>query len=104
MTQTQLQFDDEGYPDGFWHWLRHNEHVYKAFKVKALSMALTGREHYSARCICEVIRWETEIQDSEVEWKLNNNYIPGMARLWMREYGDRFSKFFRLRDSLGRDE
>ena len=94
----------DGYPAGFWHWLARNEHIYAAFKIEAIRMALTGRKRYSARTITEVLRWQTDLKDSETTFKINGNYVPGMARLFMSEYGERFPGFFQLRDSLGRDE
>lgn len=84
--------------------MNENEHIYLHFKAQAIRMAMTGRKHYSARCIAETVRWETELRDSSVQFKLNNNMIPGMARLFMAELGHKFPEFFRLRNSLGYDE
>ena len=102
MNQNVLQFNGDGYPQGFWKWLGENEHIYTAFKIEAIRMALTGRPRYSARTIVELLRWQTDLKDSEVTFKINDHYTPGMARLFMSEYGERFPKFFNLRDSLGR--
>ncbi len=104
MNQLRLDLPRELYPVGFWHWLEKNEHIYRAFKVRAFRMALTGRKRYSARAIVHSIRWETDLKDSKIEFKINNNYISGLARLFMSEYGERYPKFFQLRDSLGIDE
>jgi len=103
MNQAALQFEDDGYPVGFWLWLRQNEHIYSAFKHLAFQMALTGRTRYSARTIVEGIRWKTDLSDTDKTFKINNDHTPGMARLFMSEYGDKHPGFFRLRDSLGRD-
>ena len=92
----QLDFMDP-YPEGFWHWLSKNEHIYKAFKVEAIRMGLTGRKRYSARTIIEVLRWNSDLRDNEVTFKINDHYTPGMARLFMNEYGGRFPEFFELR-------
>ena len=67
-------------------------------------MAMKGRTHYGAKTIVEVLRYETDLRDSEQTFKLNNNYTSGLARLFMSEHGERYPKFFQLRDSLGRDE
>ena len=96
MAAEQKDLFDE-YPAGFWHWLNKNEHVYSVFKTMALRMALTGRKRYSARTIVEVLRWNSELRDSDVTFKLNDHYTPGMARLFMSEYGERFPHFFALR-------
>lgn len=106
MNQGALQFDfdDDGYPVNFWRWLRVNRHIYKAFKVYAFEMAMTGRKRYSARTIVERIRWNTDLSDTETTFKINDHYTPGMARFFMSEYGEKYPRFFRLRNSQGLDE
>ena len=101
MNQAALQFEDDGFPVGFWHWLRQNEHIYSAFKCLAFQMALSGRTRYSAKTIIERIRWDTDIRDSETMFKVNNSYTSGLARLFMAEYGDRHPNFFELRNAIG---
>jgi hypothetical protein len=98
----QLDFEDDGYPVNFWRWLRANQHVYRAFCAYAFRMAMTGRKRYSARTIVERIRWDTDLSDNEETFKINDHYTPGMARLFMSEYGEKYPGFFQLRDSLGR--
>lgn len=98
MNQMALSLDEQcKFPDGFWPWLAENQHIWKAFKVKAIRMALKGRKHYSARTIIETIRWETDLKDSEATFKINDHYTPGLARLWMQEYGNRWPGFFEIR-------
>jgi hypothetical protein len=104
MKQNVIDFPSDTYPAGFWRWLAENEHIYDAFKIEAIRMALTGRERYSARTIVELLRWQSDLKDSDVTFKINGNYVPGMARLFMSEFGHKFPKFFALRDSLGHDE
>lgn len=105
MNQNVLPMQDrDGFPPGFWQWLNDNETLYLHFKAQAIRMALTGRTRYSARTIIEVLRWETELRDSDIQFKINNNMVPGMARLFVAECGRQFPGFFQLRDSLGRDE
>lgn len=104
MIQATINYHvEDGYPSGFFRWLRSNQHVYSAFKSYAFRMALTGRKRYSAKTITEKIRWDTDIADSEVTFKVNNNYTSGMARLFMYEYGHRHPGFFQMRDSQGLD-
>ena len=92
------------YPSGFFHWIDsiEGQAIWKAFQDKAL-IAVQRREHYSAKAIIEVIRWETMLNDG-TEFKVNNNWAPGLARLWMHTYGDLYPKFFELRDGLGRTQ
>lgn len=91
----QLDFDD-GYPDNFFRWLTKNSHIYREFEKCALRMARI-RKRYSARTIIEKIRWDTDLKDLEITFKLNDHYTPGMARLWMATHGEKHPKFFEIR-------
>lgn len=102
MIQTALKFDS--YPDGFFNWYKDNQHVYQAFKVKAIRLALLGHKRGSARYIAEYLRWESPVTDTTKEFKIANNMVPGLARMFMREYSHKFPKFFNIRDTLGYDE
>jgi hypothetical protein len=86
------------YPDRFWMWFKDNQRVYEEFERQALAMAMRGRKRYSARTIVEVLRWSSDISDSETTFRLNDKYTPGMARLFMEEHGKRFPGFFELRE------
>lgn len=89
------------YPEGFFRWMEtvEGQCIWTDFERKALQMAKV-RKRYSAMAIAQVIRWETSLQDGS-EFKLNNNWIPGLARVWVKKHGHRHPKFFQLRDSLG---
>lgn len=97
MNQVALNLDDK-YPSGFWFWYAANTHIYKAFERMALRMASSGRTKYSARTIIENIRWRTDLRDKQATFKINGNNVPGMARLFMETHGERFPKFFELRE------
>ena len=103
MIQTALQFGGDSYPPGFWRWYKANYHIYLKFEKRALEMAKTGRRRYSARTIVERIRWDTDIKDNEITFKINDHYTPGMARLFVERHGEDLPGFFQIRDSLGRD-
>lgn len=96
MNQAALNLDDK-YPQGFWAWYLKNAHIYRAFESMALQMAFSGRQRYSARTIIENIRWQSDLQDKEVTFKINGNNVPGLARLFMEMHGQRFPNFFELR-------
>lgn len=83
------------YPDGFFHWLELNPQIWNEFEVMALKMA-KKRPRYSARTIVEVMRWNSDLRQHDVTFKLSNNMTPGMARLWMQKYGKAYPKFFSL--------
>ena len=106
MQQRAMSFEDRmHYPPGFWKWLAdpQNHNLYQEFERRALQMA-KRRERYSARTIIEVMRWNTDLRDTSVTFKIQNNMVPGMARLWMRDHGFMYPRFFQLRDSMGYDE
>ena len=84
------------YPDGFFHWLQYNHHIWTQFERYGLSMA-AKRQRYSARTIIEVMRWNSDIREGKsVLFKLSNNMTPGLARLWMAKHGKNHPKFFTL--------
>ena len=98
MNQAALQLDfRDDYPDGFFAWLAKNQSIYIEFEKRALRVALMGRKRYSAKTIVESIRWDTELRDKDVLFKINNTWTAGMARLWMETHGHRYPKFFELR-------
>ncbi len=108
MTQTEAtglspKHKASEYPAGFWAWVLTDEGdaVWREFEKLALQMA-AKRSHYSAMSIVQVIRWHTALKDG-TEFKINNNWAPGLARLWMNHHGNKHPDFFRMRDSLGRD-
>ncbi len=89
--------DNDKYPAGFFYWLPKNSAVYREFERRALRMAQTGRKRYSARTIVEVMRWDSDIADTEKTFKINDHYTPGMARLFMGAHGAAYPTFFELR-------
>jgi len=97
MNQANFNLEPDPYPSGFEFWLRKNAHIYRAFEYRALEMAMSGRKRYSARCIIESIRYDTDLSDSGVLFKCDGNHVPGLARLFLEKYGERFPKFFELR-------
>ena len=100
MNQVALNLDS-AYPANFFRWLQANARIYTEFERRALYMARSGRKQYSARTIVEAIRWNTDMQDTDTLFKINGNYVPGMARLFMETHGEQYPGFFSLRDSLG---
>lgn len=76
-------------------WCRDNPHIVLRFFDEADKVWLRGRKHYSARTIVEVLRHESalrEIADTP-SWKINNNAIPGLARLYVTVNPGRASLF-----------
>lgn len=108
MTQDQLRYLNpmqrqfmhdyqDDYPEGFFRWLSENQHIWKAFEEKAYIMAAVAkRPRYSARTIIEVMRWDSDLRENKPLFKLSNNMVPGLARLWMAKHGKNHPKFFTL--------
>jgi hypothetical protein len=104
MIQAAFPLESHKYPAKFWLWLRDNDHIRHAFDKRAHQMAETGRKRCSARLIAHVMRYESMLTDTDKQFKINNNYISGLARLWMETNGQQYPGFFKLCDSLGRDD
>lgn len=104
LNLADMTHDEPGYPDGFFHWLATDEGqgIWKEFEARALQMA-KKRKSYGAQSIIEVMRWHTSLKDG-TEFKINNNWIAGLSRFWLNKHGKQHPRFFRIRDSLGRDE
>jgi len=64
-------------------WLQENFHIWKAFEHQALAAWNRGRRHYSARTICEYLRHETTLREAGDSFKLNNDEIPCLSRLFV---------------------
>jgi len=71
-------------------WLRDNWSIFGAFYSRAYQMQTLGREHYSARTIIEVLRWDSDIRDSGYLFKIDGNWVPDMARLYNELTGTKF--------------
>lgn len=91
-------FRDRFRPD-FGEWLGKNITLWERFEREANHVWATGRTHYSSRTLWEVMRHHTALAESDSDFKINNNYAPDVARLYLLMYPDR-AGFFELR---GRD-
>lgn len=78
-------------------WLEANWPIWFAFEREATRMWNRGRKHYAARTIIEWLRHETALQENPpAEFKINGNYVPDLARLWLCHYPER-DGFFEIR-------
>lgn len=70
-----------------------NPHVYQRIDHFMKRVIERGYQRFSINMIFERIRWETMIETSGDGFKVNNNYRPYYARLWMKnnpEHGTMF--------------
>jgi len=93
------RLDKDKYPEGFFHWLQFNDHIWEQFERHALTMA-AKRNRYSARTIIEVMRWNSDLREKQKKklFKLSNNMTPGLARLWMEKHKLDHPKFFQIQE------
>jgi hypothetical protein len=80
-------------------WIPKNLHVFGEFCSRALAIKKSGRTHYGAKTIAEVIRFNTDIRSKPDEsFKMNNNYTAYLARLCMLAY-PQTNGMFELRET-----
>lgn len=80
----------------FAEWLIDNPELWEAF-VDAVEKVFYRFQHYSARTIIEVMRYESHIRDTGGDFKINNNCAPAFARLYAELYPQR-AGFFEIRE------
>ncbi|MHB1869622.1 MAG: hypothetical protein ACYCT1_02040 [Steroidobacteraceae bacterium] len=95
----RAKYDDGTYPVAFWDWLTDNMHVFEEFVRLALRVR-ARRAHYSADCLCHVLRFESDVRGRGDEFKINNTYVSGLSRLAM-EVSPRLRGFFEIRQPPG---
>jgi|GEM_PF-1166613 len=69
--------------NGFVSWLDLNYPIFEEFVRQARAIRETGRTRYSARIIIEYIRHETALREASGSFKVNNNAVPDIARLYL---------------------
>ena len=96
--QLLIEFIDVGDDKKFNEYHRQNPHIYQAFEKKTLEAISRGYKHCSAKGVFEILRWETAVAANHDEYKINNNYTPFYARLFMKNHPEH-QEFFRVRFS-----
>jgi len=72
-----------GLPPKFCDWLELNWAIWFEFVKLADKMRIRGREHYSARAVLHVLRWERALRDTtQDDFKINNDKSAKLARLY----------------------
>ena len=80
-------FDDivPRYRKQFMEWWPTNMHVIEAFERYAIELKRNGnREYYSIKAILERLRWDSMLEASALDYKLNNNHAACISRILMR--------------------
>lgn len=92
----------EHFESEFYAWLADNWHVYLAFeKIANETSKVVG--HYGAKCIWEVMRYNSTVKEQNSDFKLNNNWSYSCARLYVALNPSQKGFFnFRVRKALER--
>lgn len=88
------------YPPGFFNWLRHNAEIYNEVEARAIQVRKSGRDRFAVRVIIESVRWNTLLRDKDATFKINNNWVSGIARLVMA-VNPQLQGMFELREQHG---
>jgi len=75
-----------------------NPQVYRLFKKFTYTAIGKGHNRLSSEMIINRIRWETEVETSDPCYKINNDYKPFYARMFMAE-NPQYQNFFNVRGS-----
>lgn len=95
-TPDMFQFyDNKEHQEKFMAYHKKNPGIYNQFVTFTFQLIRAGREYYGPAGVVEQIRWNTAIKGKGT-FKVNNNYAPGYARLFHRDYPE-YKGFFRLR-------
>jgi hypothetical protein len=111
MIDELISKNKDMFSDEFLEWIPDNKHIWLAFEKEAYKIIGVGFKHYSARVIIEVLRHHSNLTEiSGSGWKINNNIIPYIGRLFALAHPHHESLFeFRVaykpkRDSFFRGE
>lgn len=82
-----------------------NPDIYDRFCYYA-NKAASVREYYSAKCIFHRIRWETQIEEKQSDFKIDDGWISHYARKFMDEHPEHegFFQTRKRRDSYHNSE
>jgi hypothetical protein len=82
----------------------HSEHrdVWESFEQFSLAAAGAGRRHYGAMAILNRVRWHAEIEKRSDDFKVNNNWAPYYARIFVWKYPE-LSDLFSTKKLGGRE-
>ena len=91
------------YRKQFMEWWPTNMHVIEAFERYAIQLRRSGkREYYSIKAILERLRWDSMLNDSALDYKLNNNHAACISRILMR-LNPELDGMFKTRSQVKKD-
>ena len=84
----------------FWAFHQRNPIIYRLFCRFCSDIQARGLRQYSAYAIMHRIRWYTHVETTDHDFKINNNFIPWYARLWMQRHPQE-AALLRVRATMG---
>ena len=72
----------------------NNPRVWELLQRFTLEVINKGFKHYSVKAVFERIRWHTDVETSDPEFKLSNNHTAYYSRMFMDKYPEH-EGFFR---------
>jgi hypothetical protein len=76
--------------------LKENPDIFILFVRYASQAMRAGRKHFGAKMIIERIRWYSQVETTDKDFKINDHYTSRYARLFETVYPE-FKGFFELR-------
>jgi hypothetical protein len=83
----------------WWEYHKANPRVFELFKQITFKAINKGKTKLSASLVVNVIRWEHFLETTtqrDGDFKINNNFVPYYARLFMRDF-PKYDKIFNTR-------
>jgi len=87
----------------FWAFHEENPRVYELFQYFTFTLIQRGWKHHSSDAVLHRIRWQTAIETTDPQFKINDHYSAYYARLFMRDHPEHVG-FFRTRELRDGDE
>ena len=79
----------------WWEYHQRNPQVYTAFKRFTFQAIGSKRQRFSSMAVIQRMRWESMVSGDD-DFKINNNYAPYYARLFMKDF-PQYEGFFETR-------
>lgn len=91
MTGLQYQFDV---------FIKTHPEAYDLFERFTFDVINTGRKHFGAKAIAERVRFESLFYEKGGQFKLNNNYVTPLSRMFEFRHPEHKGFFERRKSSF----
>lgn len=97
MTQPNLWDEPSDLDKKFWLFHEHNPQVFKRLVIMCNQAKAMGRKKAGIGMFWEVLRWESYLDISSDDFKLNNSYRSRYARILEQEHPEFIGLFNKRR-------